>query len=184
MRDKGVDVICRLSEDPKLAHIEWHIHGCGLEYEPSHFQKFCNVHYHGPYKGSQELGSILASLDALVLFSVYQEGQPISLIEGMSAGLPWIATDQGGTRELMWSPSNCRLLPINFTYADCQSAVLDMADAIRDGRTSFVAQRRAYDDQLAPKIVGERWMEFLAEDPLPRFAGGLLDNAMPAMKLR
>src|SRR5688572_17325411 len=27
MRGKGVDMICRLSQDPELAHIEWHIHG-------------------------------------------------------------------------------------------------------------------------------------------------------------
>jgi glycosyltransferase involved in cell wall biosynthesis len=183
MRDKGIDMICHLSEDPKLAHIEWHIHGCGTDYDAAYFANFPNVRFHGRYNGSAELSSILARLDALVLFSTYQEGQPISLIEGMSAGLPWIASDQGGTRELMWSPSNCRLIPAECRYADAQAAVLDLAEAIREGQTSFAAQRRAYDDHLAPEIVGERWMDFLAEEAVPRFGGALLDNAVPGMKL-
>jgi glycosyltransferase involved in cell wall biosynthesis len=183
MRDKGIDVICRLSEDAALADIEWHIHGCGSDYDAAYFEKFPRVHYHGRYQGAAELSSILARLDALALFSIYQEGQPISLIEGMSAGLPWIATDQGGTRELMWSPTNCRLIGASCDYDEARCAVLDLAQAIRDGKTSFAAQRRAYDDHLAPATVGERWMEFLAQDTAPALQGGLLDNAFPAMKL-
>jgi glycosyltransferase involved in cell wall biosynthesis len=183
MRGKGIDTICQLSEDPALAQIEWHIHGCGTDYDAKHFARFRNVRYHGRYDGGAELTAILQRLDAMVLFSTYQEGQPISLIEGMSAGLPWIATDQGGTRELMWSPSNCRLVPMECRYDDAREAVLDLAEAIRDGRTSRTAQRRAYDDNLAPEVVGERWIEFLAEEPEARMHGTLLDNAMPAMKL-
>jgi glycosyltransferase involved in cell wall biosynthesis len=183
MRDKGIDMICRLSADPALAQIEWHIHGCGPDYDAAYFQKFPGVHYHGRYQGAAELSSILGRLDALTLFSTYQEGQPISLIEGMSAGLPWIATDQGGTSELMWSPTNCRLIGAACDYGEARSAVLDLAQAIRDGQTSFAAQRRAYDDHLAPATVGERWMEFLAQETAPALQGGLLENAFPSMKL-
>jgi glycosyltransferase involved in cell wall biosynthesis len=183
-RGKGIDVICQLSRDPKLAHIQWDIHGCGADYDAAFFDQFPNVYYHGRYNGAVELNSILSQLDALVLFSDYQEGQPISLIEGMSSGLPWIATDQGGTRELMWSPSNCRLLPARPSYVEARAAVMDLADAIRSGKTSCAAQRRAYDDHLAPEVLEERWIEFLAEDIAPRLAGGLLDNAFPAVKLR
>ena len=125
-----------------------------------------------------DLGSILSGLDALALFSQFQEGQPISLIEGMSAGLPWVATDQGGTQELMWSPSNCRLVPAECRYEDALAAVLDLATAICEGKTSRASQRGAYQDNLAPQIVGERWLEFLATEPAPRF--GLLGDALPA----
>jgi glycosyltransferase involved in cell wall biosynthesis len=181
VRGKGIDMICDLSRDPALGHIEWHLHGCGADYAPAHFDGLPNVHYHGRYQGAAELGSILARLDALVLFSRYQEGQPISLIEGMSAGLPWIATDQGGTRELMWSPSNCRLLPADCALSDARAAVIDLAIAIGEGRTSSTAQRRAYDDHLAPGIVGERWLDFLEAGQAPHMA--FLDEALPAMKL-
>lgn len=177
MRDKGIDMICRLSQDPDLARIEWHIHGCGADYDAAHFQTFSNVHYHGRYSSAAELSSILTKLDGLALFSTYQEGQPISLIEGMAAGLPWIATDQGGTRELMWSPSNCRLIGSASEYFEAKRAVLELAEAIRSGQTSFVAQRQAYDDNLAPATVGERWMEFLAEDAAPDLRGAWLPGA-------
>lgn len=172
VRGKGIDMICALSQDPKLAHIEWHVHGCGADYDAAHFERFPNIRYHGRYNGASELGAILGGLDALALFSQYQEGQPISLIEGMSAGLPWVATDQGGTQELMWSPTNCRLVPAECRYEDAFSAVQDLATAIREGKTSRTAQRGAYQDHLAPQIVGERWLEFLAMEPTPRL--GLL----------
>ncbi len=171
MRGKGIDIICRLSQDPELAEIEWHIHGCGEHYDAAYFKPFSNVQYHGRYHGTTGLTAILERLDAVVLFSTYQEGQPISLIEAMAAGLPWIATDQGGTRELMWSPSNCRLIDSGCDYSDAKRAVLELADAIRQGQTSCNAQRRAYEDNLAPATIGERWMEFLAEDVTPALRG-------------
>ena len=170
---KGIDVLCKLSEDPELAHIEWHVHGCGADYDAEYFKSFPNIQYHGRYNGSAELASILSRLDALVLFSRYQEGQPISLIEAMSAGLPWVASDQGGTRELMWSRSNCRLVSSECRPAEARAAVLDLAQAIQEGRTSFAAQRGAYQDHLAPETVGERWLDFLSTDATPRL--GFLD---------
>jgi glycosyltransferase involved in cell wall biosynthesis len=178
MRGKGVDMICRLSQDPELAHIEWHIHGSGTDYSAADFESLSNVHYHGRYNGAAELSAILAGLDGLGLFSTYQEGQPISLIEAMAAGLPWVATDQGGTRELMWSPSNCRLIGAACDYAEAKTAVLELAQAIREGQTSFEAQRRAYDDNLAPATVGERWMEFLAEEAAPALRGAWMPGAV------
>jgi glycosyltransferase involved in cell wall biosynthesis len=178
MRGKGIDMICRLSTDPALTHVEWHVYGCGADYDARYFQTFPNVHYHGRYQGAKELSSILGQLDALALFSSYQEGQPISLIEAMAAGLPWIATDQGGTRELMWSPSNCRLVSAECPYEEARRAVLELANAVRNGETSAVAQRRAYQDNLAPATVGEKWIEFLAEDHGPALRGAWLPGAV------
>jgi glycosyltransferase involved in cell wall biosynthesis len=178
MRDKGLDMICRLSQDPDLKDIEWHIHGCGPHYDAAYFKAYPNTHYHGRYQGAAELGAILEGLDGLALFSTYQEGQPISLIEGMAAGLPWIATDQGGTRELMWSPSNCRLIDAACDYSDAKRAVADLANAIREGKTSFSTQRRAYDDHLAASAVGERWIEFLTEEAPQALEGAWVPGAI------
>jgi glycosyltransferase involved in cell wall biosynthesis len=178
MRGKGIDMICQLSTDPELGDIEWHVHGSGAHYRPEFFADFPNVRYHGAYQGATELTAILGALDALVLFSTYQEGQPISLIEAMAAGLPWIATDQGGTRELMWSPSNCRLVSAACPYEEAKQAVLDLVRAIRAGETSVAAQRGAYEDNLAPAAVGERWMEFLGEDARPDLRGAWLPGAV------
>jgi len=178
VKGKGLDLICRLSRDPELAHIAWDLHGCGVDYDASYFKPFPNVRFHGRYHGGADLSGILSRLDALVLFSTYQEGQPISLIEGMAAGLPWIATDQGGTRELMWSPDNCRLIDRAGNLEEAKRAVLDLAQAIRDGKTSLTTQRLAYQDNLSPTTVGTRWMDFLAEMPVPNLEGAWLGRAV------
>jgi glycosyltransferase involved in cell wall biosynthesis len=54
MKDKGIETICRLSDDPELSGIEWHIHVCGADYDSEHFKSFPNVYYHGKYLGAAE----------------------------------------------------------------------------------------------------------------------------------
>lgn len=51
------------------------------------------VHYHG----------ILASVDVLLLTSI-SEGQPMSILEGMAASKPFIATDVGSCKEMLEGP--------------------------------------------------------------------------------
>ncbi len=178
VKGKGVDLICQLSTDAELAHVTWDLHGCGADYDADYFKQYPNVRFHGRYHGGRDLSGILSRLDALVLFSTYQEGQPISLIEGMAAGLPWIATDQGGTRELMWSPANCRMISSAAEFGEAKRAVLELAQAIREGKTSFAAQRLAYEGNLSPATVGARWMDFLAETPAPTLEGAWLGRVL------
>lgn len=48
----------------------------------------------------RDVASVYKALDVLVLTSL-NEGTPVSLIEGMASGIPVIATDVGGVRDLM-----------------------------------------------------------------------------------
>lgn len=159
--EKGIDQICALSDDAALGDITWHVHGAGPAYPAAFFRRFRNVVYHGPYSGEVQQGQILQALDALVLFSTHNEGMPLSLIEAMSAGLPWIATDRGGTRELAVSEPNTLVVPHPASLADLRAAVRTMADRIRHGRTSRVAQRFVYDGLFSPSVVSEAWCGFL-----------------------
>ncbi|ACB76532.1 glycosyltransferase family 4 protein [Opitutus terrae] len=166
--EKGIDRICELSREPSLADITWHIHGAGPTYPPTFFRPFPNVVYHGPYAGEVQQGQILQALDALVLFSTHNEGMPLSLIEATSAGLPWIATDRGGTRELAVSPENALVVAHPATLPDLRAAVRAMADRIRQGQTSRIAQRLVYDGLFSPPVVSEAWCDFLeARQPQP-----------------
>jgi glycosyltransferase involved in cell wall biosynthesis len=160
--EKGVDRVLRLASEPALADVQWHVHGAGPAYPPESFARHPRVVYHGAYSGEAEHAAILRSLDALVLPSTHNEGMPLSLIEGMSAGLPWLATDQGGTRELALEPESVRLVPADVDEAGLIGAVRDLADAIRSGAASRRRQRAAYDRMFAPAVVGPRWVEFLA----------------------
>ena len=159
---KGIDTICALSRESAFAGVRWHIHGSGEDYPAAFFESFPNVEFHGPYNGPADCGEILQRLDALALFSRHNEGMPLSLIEGMAAGLPWIATDQGGTRELAIAMNNCEIVPALATFDEIKTHLLAFVCRIRGGETSRVAQRHAYDENFAPQTVGDHWLEYLS----------------------
>lgn len=157
---KGIDLICRLSDDPRLCGIRWHIHGEGGDYPASFFAPYANVAYHGRFSGAEEYARILDDLNATVLFSTHSEGMPLSLIEAMSAGLPWIATDRGGTSELMLAPENCRLLSSEPGYEESATATLNLAEAIRSRRVSRSSQRQAYEEFFSFPVVAKQWEDY------------------------
>lgn len=169
--EKGIDAICRLSADPALAGIQWHLHGTGAAYPPEFFAAWPHLTYHGAYADAAAQARALLALDAVVLFSTHNEGLPLSLIEAMSAGLPWIATDRGGTRELAVSPPNALLVPHPASDAQLRDAVLAMADRIRRGETSRRTQRQACDAHFSPAVVAGQWLEYFEGDPTATLRG-------------
>lgn len=157
---KGLETIAAICRMPELESVRWHIHGSGQDYPPHWFSRLPNVEYHGSYTNRTEYAEILKNLDAIVLFSKHNEGMPLSIIEAMSAGLPWIATDRGGTRELACSPENCALIPPDTDALHVVAQVASFANRIRAGETSRIAQREAYDQWLAPSSVSIRWLSY------------------------
>ena len=159
---KGIDTILRLAADPACDGIEWHIHGAGADFPPERFAGRPHVVYHGAYHGPAQQASVLAALDAVVLFSVHNEGMPLSLIEAMAAGLPWVASARGGTPELAESAADCELVGNPEHYDECRAAVLRLAARLHDGLTSRTAQRAVWERRFAPPLVRTRWLEYLA----------------------
>ncbi len=159
--EKGVDDLCALSRRPELPGITWHVHGAGPAYPEAYFRPYPNVVYHGPYAAGAEQAALLQHLDALVLLSRHNEGMPLSLIEGMSAGLPWMATDRGGTRELAAVPANCLVIAPPHTADTFAAAAAELARRLRAGATSRVTQRSAYDRLFSPAVVSNAWCEYL-----------------------
>jgi glycosyltransferase involved in cell wall biosynthesis len=158
--EKGVDAILVFAQEAALADVEWHIHGAGEAYPPSRFAGQPRLVYHGAYNSAEEHARALLSLDAIVLFSTHNEGMPLSLIEGMSAGLPWIATDRGGTRELATSAADSVVAPASASLSELGLRVRALADRILAGATSRRRQRIHYDEQFAPSVVTGLWLDF------------------------
>jgi glycosyltransferase involved in cell wall biosynthesis len=165
VRTKGIDMLCELSRRPELAGISWQIYGAGPDYNADHFRAFPNICYHGPYPDLAAYGRALLDLDALVLFSQHNEGMPLSLIEAMSAGLPWIASDRGGTRELARDPANCVLVQNPSDPAATLRDTLALVERLHGGATSRLRQRAIYDAHFAPPVVAGLWFSYL-ESPL------------------
>ncbi len=159
--EKGIDMILDLARDNELHDIEWHIHGAGPAYPPARFAGVPRLIYHGAYYTASEQATALNALDGLVLFSTHNEGMPLSLIEAMSAGLPWIASDRGGTHELAASPEDCLIVPADAPKSAVRMSVRAMAARIRAGTTSRRRQRTVYDRLFAPPVVAAQWLDFL-----------------------
>jgi glycosyltransferase involved in cell wall biosynthesis len=166
VRTKGIDILCELSRRPELAGISWQIYGAGPDYTADHFRAYPNICYHGPYPDLAGYGHALLDLDALALFSLHNEGMPLSLIEAMSAGLPWIASDRGGTRELALDPANCVLVENPSDPAVTLRDTLALVERIQTGATSRLRQRAVYDARFAPSVVAKIWFDYLDTPPL------------------
>lgn len=179
--EKGIEMMCRLSQCPQLARVTWHIHGAGEAYTPDYFRAFPNVMYHGSYSCAAEQKERLLASDALVLFSSHNEGMPLSLIEGMSAGLPWIATDRGGTSEIGKSPADCIVVPPSAEMSEVAAATYRLVQRLDRGETSRTRQREAYDRNFSPEVVSALWFQLLeGRSELPLSSGASADILAPS----
>jgi glycosyltransferase involved in cell wall biosynthesis len=158
--EKGIAAIRSLAQEPALGDIEWHIHGEGAAYPASCFAGQPRLIYHGAYHSPEDHARALLGLDAVVLFSTHNEGMPLSLMEAMSAGLPWIATDRGGTRELATSPADCLVVPADTSFSQLSGHVRALAKRILAGTTSRHRQRATYDEWMAPPVAGALWLSY------------------------
>lgn len=185
--EKGIDVLCQLSQDQVLQEIEFHIWGEGKVYPRSFFAHHPHVHYHGSFSGHAELQAVLSNLDAYLLLSTNAEGLPIALLEAMSAGLPWVATDRGGVPDIACDPLATRVIPTTATYDDMKAAILKLAADIRQGYVSRTAQRALYAEMFSAKVLVKQWREILGLVPVagPALASspvsiGIQADASPA----
>lgn len=102
-------------------------------------------------KGLIPVREVLAGAHALVSCSAH-EGLSLAHLEALSTGLPVIACDTGGTRELAWRQPAVTLLPAEATAGDFATAI---ADAL-----------------LTPPPSGHRgiWRDFTTDTLLERVA--------------
>ena len=158
--EKGIDWILRLSEEPRLAHIAWRIWGAESAYRASDFQSYDRVEYRGPFSTPEGHRSAVAELQCFCLFSTHPEGLPLSLLEIMSAGKPWIATSQGGVPELSHDPDACLLVSLD-DYAAVVAACLAMSERIIAGRIDAARQIAFYRSRFSAAALLPAWMNLL-----------------------
>ncbi len=160
--EKGIDTLCRLSEDTDINNlIEIHIWGEGIAYPSSFFMKFPMVKYHGTFNGQKELENIINFLDAFLLLSTHPEGLPISLLESMSGGLPWLATDRGGIVDIALDQHSTRVIPTTSNYRQIREAILLFAKDIKEGKVSRTGQMKLYNQKFSASSLVSQWKEIL-----------------------
>lgn len=159
---KGLPMILSLSNDDRLNEIEWHVWGHGSDFDCSELDQSQTAHFHGPFSSEEELEDILGSLDAFVLFSTFDEGLPLCLIEAMGRGLPWIATDRGGIAELSRTSEDLILLSSNPNHKECLDACVLMAERIRKKKIDHKTIIHVYNKRFSDAALLNRWESCLS----------------------
>ncbi len=114
-RHKGVNVLLDALRRAPHGDLRVHIYG-HRESQPGYSEALIDgitdprVVYHGPF-APRELGRVLASLDLLVVPSLWYENTPFAILEALHAGVPVIASDLGGISEVVRDGENGRLFP-------------------------------------------------------------------------
>jgi len=158
--EKGVAMIFRLSEDKRLADVQWKVWGSGAQFGPKEFARFPRVRYEGVFSDSAGLERALSAIDCYCLFSSHPEGLPISLMEVMSAGKPWISTPQGGIPEMAHDASLCMLVDLS-NYEEIVAACLAMQQRIQGGLLKEDRQLAYYRENFAAQVLVGKWMGVL-----------------------
>jgi glycosyltransferase involved in cell wall biosynthesis len=120
---------------------------------------------HEPFDNREGLERAMAQLDAFVLFTTHREGLPLTLLEAMSAGVPWIAADRGGIRDLVVDNTCTILLPSPFTYQDAFAATKHMAQSVRHGLIRSEILTLEYRNKFHPDYLTGQWRGLLFAAP-------------------
>lgn len=159
--EKGIDLICRLSKDEDMKDVVFHLWGEGKHYPPSFFENYPALKFHGPFAGLNGLKEAISQLDAYLLLSTHPEGLPISLLEAMSAGLPWLSTDRGGIPDIACDPQSTRVISADSTYEEVKAAILSFAADIKSGIVTKTAQIELYTSRFSSLALRSAWGDIL-----------------------
>jgi glycosyltransferase involved in cell wall biosynthesis len=164
--EKGIEILCRLSNEPEFAGHEIHIWGEGAAFPETFFHRFPRVQFHGPFFGKEALVEIAAQIDAYLLISTHPEGLPIALLEVMSAGVPWLATDKGGIPDIACDPVSTRVISADSAYEETKRAVLELISDIHSGNVDRAVQKQLYADRFSFPVLVKRWREVFELNPV------------------
>lgn len=114
--------------DNVSANIEWHHIGDGEEFEKINesAKKLTNIKciLYGNLKNEEVLKMYQTYPYDLFINVSSSEGLPVSIMEAMSFGIPVIATDVGGTNEIVFDNVTGKLIPANFSNDELKNNIL------------------------------------------------------------
>jgi glycosyltransferase involved in cell wall biosynthesis len=110
------------------------------------------VHFLG-WRSREALRAVYADLDLLTTTSD-AEGTPVVIIEGMTAGLPVVATDVGGVRSLVRDGVTGRLVPPRDPEAWARACLELLRDPERRREMGAAARAQAYPKYDVSTLLG------------------------------
>jgi glycosyltransferase involved in cell wall biosynthesis len=158
IKEKGIDIISKLSNDLNDEGIEFHIWGKEEYYTQKHFDLYPNIKYHGSYNSLDGLNTVFNSIDGLILISTHSEGLPISLLEAQAAGIPWISSAIGGISDLKTNDDINFLIPQNATYDEIKELILKFKKSLIEYKSLPVIENiKNYELHYSNEAVSKLW---------------------------
>ncbi len=150
-RQKRPDILIQIAEKCKTLPFIFHVYGSTVldaDLYTKRFEALENIIYHGQFNG---LPSIDVNNYDVFLYTSQWDGMPNVLLEAVSLGLPVIASDVGGIRELIVHEKTGFLIsPYTDAdvYADCLQHIFEhrsMLAEISDKAFQLLAERHSWE---------------------------------------
>ncbi len=116
------------------------------------------VRFHGEYD-ADGLGDIMAHTDLLVFPTDHAEGLPLTLLECMAYGVPFVASDTGAIPTLAEDNPDVRVVPLE--QAAFKKAIEEMSASVRAGHTRGDRLQEWYRARFGYAQTSKQWLHAL-----------------------
>ncbi len=143
---------------------ELHVHGSGpllvtLSKLKCDIDVANRIFIHGAYSGDHQLASIMSNMHGLILTSQFKEGLPLVLLESMSLGLPFLATNICGLPDAAKGNPDCLLCEKD--EISIRDGIDLMYDKLKLGHFNNLRLREFYAKKFHTSIIKSQWRAFL-----------------------
>ncbi|MBY0424736.1 MAG: glycosyltransferase, partial [Cytophagales bacterium] len=115
--------------------------------------------FKGEYPTGTEWANLMVSYDCLVLCSTDTEGLPLTLLESMAYGLPFVTTDVGAIRDCCINNPDVVLVLPNFQ--SIKLGLEDMKEKLDSKVINHKRLKQYYVDNFSQEIMESRWRTFI-----------------------
>lgn len=161
---KRVDLIAEaVAEVSKSRSVHWTCFGDGVELDRlkslvERLQLSADTDFKGRVQNTEVFEFYKGNYVDVFINASTSEGLPVSIMEAMSFGIPCVATDVGGSGELVNNADGC-LLPVECTPSEIASAVLNV---VNRGESVRIKARETWQSLVSCKNY-EDWVNVLTD---------------------